>query len=194
MSNGECPQRNLFLILSVSVTPVGDGGPAVPTGVSRKSPSASPSFPQGIPRRRKTGLGPRPRLPRPFGAATRPGIRGIRVTWPPPHPIPSPPRRKPVPPLVQFRSRGRARTQLPPPDPQRRALTELLCSPCPARLRFGSGLTLWPCGPVAWPGRRARPLPPSAGPAGSPSAPPRRLSRPRRPPQRLPGQRRASVT
>lgn len=148
------PRRNVCFSFSVFVTPAGDGGPAVPRG--------SPSFPQGSPRRRETGLGPRPRLARPFGAATRPGIRGVRVTWPPPHPVPSLPRRKPVPPLVQFRSRRRARTRLPPPDPQRRALTELLCPSGPARLRFGSGsrpaaAPAWPCGPVARPGRRARP-------------------------------------
>lgn len=122
---------------------------------------------------------------------------------PPPHgcPIPSLPRRKPVPsPVslpVQFGSRGRAGTRLPPPDPQRRALTELLCRPgdsgsAPARCGRGSGLALRPRGraraqsaaPSLLPQLRWGPRPPRLRP----------LSRPRRPAAALPGQRRATVT
>lgn len=177
------PRRNVCLVLSVT-----------PARVSRsRRPSASLSFPQGSPRGRQTRTPPAP-------PTSRPGIpRGwghlVATLHPTAVPFRACPGESPFP--VQFGSRGRAETRLPPPDPQRRALTEQLCRPAdsgsaPARCGRGSGLALRPRGraraqsaaPSLLPQLRWGPRPPRLRP----------LSRPRRPAAALPGQRRATVT
>lgn len=150
--------------------------------------------PREAPEAARPGLRPRPRLPGPLSAATRPGIpRGcghlVATLHPTAVPFRACPGESPFPPLsslpVQFRSRRRAGTRLPPPDPQRRALTELLCpsGPTPVRLRLaaggGSGLALWPRGPA-----RTQSAAPTLLPQVRWGPPPLRLrplSRPRRP-------------
>lgn len=171
-------QKRLFLILSVFVTPSGNGGPAVPTGSLRRVHLHVHPSPREAPDAARPDSARAPD----FSAlsAPQPARGSAELGSPGRHPTPCracPGESASLPWCNSGPADGRGPSYLP------QTPSDAHSPSCSARLaRLGSGSApAWPCGPVAGPGLRARPLPPSAGPAGSPAAPPRRLSRPRRP-------------
>lgn len=191
------PQKRLFLILSLSYP--WRAGPSSPY---RGLPEASICIsvpPPGKPQRLQDPDSARapnlPVLPAPHPARGSSGLGHLAA--PPSHsrPILSLPKGKRVPsPAESWCNLGSAAevgTQLPPPDPQRRALTELLCPSGPLGSGGSGGYSA-----ARRPGQGAERiyLSSSAGPPSTPRPRLHQLPRPVGRPQPLPRQRRATVT
>lgn len=190
------PQKRLFLILSVSVTPAGDGGPAVPLG----SPICISVLPPGKPQTPRDRTRPAPPTCPSFRRRNPPGDPRSEghLAATPPRSEPAQEKARPSPGAIPVPQTGEdpATSSRPPATRTHRAALPVWPGSAPVRLRLaaggGSGLALWPRGPA-----RAQSAAPCLLPPVPRGPPPPRLAgcpAPAGPPQRLPGQRRASVT
>ena len=176
MSSGECLAET-SVSHSLFVIPVAGGGPAAPTEVSQRHPSVSPFLPQGSPSGRRTRTRSAPPTSQSSRHRTPPGdLVGLGSPAHPPPPTPQPShsepaqeKARPLPSRDSWSNSGpavEAGIRLPPPDPHRHALTELLCLSDP----LGSGGYSTARGTGQ--GAERVYLSSSAGPVEYPSAPP----------------------